>query len=134
MFTDDIKFLQKVVVLHPTENIFLALQRSKDDPKRANDWDLPGGNVLYGELHEDSLRREVMEEVQLEIEEIKPIQVITNYEKNIYYIFIGLTCKATSDQATLSKEHQDYKWVTKDEFFELTETEFLRDLVELAFV
>ena len=43
MLTDDVKFLQKGIVLHPTNDaLFLALVRSADDPSRPNDGDLPG--------------------------------------------------------------------------------------------
>lgn len=65
MFADDIKFLQKAVVFHPEDkSLFLALKRSPDS-SRSSDWDLAGGNVLYGELHDESLRKEIQEEADL---------------------------------------------------------------------
>ena len=81
MFSDDMKFLQKVVVFHPTEEKILILKRAMDSYSRPGDWDFPGGNVLYGELHDDSIRREVKEETGLELETYKPIQVITRYNE-----------------------------------------------------
>jgi 8-oxo-dGTP diphosphatase len=133
MFTDDIKFLQKAVVFHPeNEDLFLALKRSSISHSRPNEWDLPGGNVLFGELHENSLRKEISEEANLEIEKICPMQVVTNYDKTkeIYYIFIGYRCKAKTDQIKISEEHSEYKWVDKKEFISLRPAQFLIDLAE----
>jgi 8-oxo-dGTP pyrophosphatase MutT (NUDIX family) len=78
MFTDDIKFLQKAVVFHPDKSkAFLVLKRSPNSFARPNDWDLLGGNVLFGELHEDSLRKEIREEANLEAGSLAPVQIIT---------------------------------------------------------
>lgn len=94
MFSDDMKFIQKVIILHKTENKFLALKRHSNAHSRPNDWDLPGGNVLYGQKHDDSLLNEIKEETMLQVVEIEPIQIVTNYENNIYYLFIGFKAKS----------------------------------------
>jgi len=130
MFSDDMKFLQKAVVYHPTQNKFLALRRSLSDPSRPNCWDLPGGNVLFGKIHSASLEKEIFEEASLKIKHIRPIQVITNYIKKVYYLFISYKCKAISQKVKLSREHSEYKWVTKREFLKLKSADFLVDLVK----
>ncbi|MFH1431730.1 MAG: NUDIX domain-containing protein [archaeon] len=111
MFTDDIKFLQKAIVLHPKKDQFLALKRPKDAPSRPDCWDLPGGNVLFGTLHLDSLTEEIREETSLEVEDIKPIYVSTKYDHE----------KKT--------EHTGFMCVTKEEFLNLKSADFLIDLV-----
>lgn len=132
MFADDIKFLQKAVVFHPEKRRkFLILKRSAKLHSRPNDWDLPGGNVLFGELHDDSLTDEILEETGLTVRKIKPIQVVTDYvrDKKIYVIFIGYSCIATSDSVTIGEEHSEYRWVTKQEFTNLNPAEYLISLV-----
>ncbi len=135
MFTDDIKFLQKAVVFAPYSRKFLALKRTAESFSRPNDWDFAGGNVLYGTLHEESLRNEVKEEAGLEVGKLTPAQVVTNYdkEKGVYHIFNGFYCKATSDDVKLSDEHSEHNWVTKDEFIRLEPAEFLLSLVNDVF-
>jgi len=130
MFSDDMKFLQKVVVYHPKQDKFLALRRPADAHARPNCWDLPGGNVLFWEKYLDSLTREVAEETSLKIKNVRPIQVVTNFEKEIYYLFIGYSCRATSQRVKISDEHSEYKWVTKAEFLRLESADFLVDLVK----
>jgi 8-oxo-dGTP diphosphatase len=130
MFSDDIKFLQKVVVYDTKQSKFLVLRRAANDPSRPNCWDLPGGNVLFGENYLDSLIREVAEETSLKIKNVQPIQVVTNFEKGIYYLFIGYSCIADSTKVKISKEHSEYKWVTKAEFLKLESADFLTELVK----
>ena len=131
MFTDDIKFLQKAIIYHPTENKFLALKRWSGDERRPNSWDLPGGNISFPEEHITGILREIKEETGLIIDNLRPIQVRSNFNKteNIYYLFVGHLGKAKTDKVVLSKEHTEYRWVTKEEFLKLTSAEFLMDLV-----
>ncbi len=129
MFTDDIKFLQKILIFHPDQNKFLTLRRSKDSKSRPNCYDLPGGNVLFGELHMHSLKKEIKEETGLEAVNIKIAHFNTNYENGIYYIFAGYTGKTLSESIKLSHEHSEYEWVTKDEFLELESAEYLMNFI-----
>ena len=130
MFSDDMKFLQKAVIYHPNENKFLVLKRSPNEKARPNNWDFPGGNVLFGEDYSDSLTQEIKDETLLKIRDLQPIQVVTNYVDKIYYLFIGYSCKATSKNVKISKEHSEYKWVTVEEFLKLESADFLIDLVK----
>jgi 8-oxo-dGTP diphosphatase len=130
MFSDDMKFLQKAIVFHPKEDKLLILRRSSDSFTRPNEWDFPGGNVLFGEMAEESLRKEIREESGLEVTEIKPLSVITQMREEIYALFINYSCKASTDTVILSHEHSEYRWVTKEELMELAGVaQFLKDTV-----
>lgn len=136
MFSDDMKFLQKVVVFHPTDpNKILILKRSMDSFSRPGDWDFPGGNVLFGELHEDSALREIKEETGLVLSELHPIQIISrfNEQADIYYLFINYRARANSDQITTSHEHTEYRWVTIEEFEALHPVDFMLETAKAAF-
>ncbi len=132
LFSDDMKFLQKAVVFHPTEPKILALKRTMNEHSRPGKWDLAGGNVHYGENHEDSLRREIREESGLEIENLAPVRVFSQMMADIYHLFIGYKAVALSDQVAISDEHTEYKWVTPEEFRDLESADFLVDLVNAS--
>ena len=123
-------------MFHPQQrHTFLVLKRSLQSYSRPGDWDFPGGNVLYGELHEESLKREITEETKLQIEEIKPVQVITNYvkENSMYFLLITYKATALSSTVILSHEHTEYRWMTRAEFLKLKPAKFLKDTVKVAF-
>lgn len=136
MFSDDMKFLQKAVVFHPDDpKKFLVLKRADYHKYRPGDWDFPGGNVLYGEDAIESVLREIEEESGLKVKNLTPVQVKTKpqFEDNIYLLIINYTCVAVGTNVKLSKEHTEYKWVTRDEFKDMTEADFLVSLTTQIF-
>ncbi|MEI7961905.1 MAG: NUDIX hydrolase [archaeon] len=132
MFTEDVKFLQKALVKHPTKpGQFVLIKRSLDDTKRPGEWDFAGGNVSFGELHDLALRREIREEVGIKVDEITPLQVISNFDESMqtYYLTIFYTCKAKSTDIVLSFEHSDFCWASKEQALELLEQDWLKAAV-----
>lgn len=133
MFSDDMKFLQKAVIFHPREEgKFLAIKRSPNAHARPGGWDLAGGNVQFGELHEDALRREIREETGLATGDITPTQVVTAFKDGAYYLYINYATKAAGEAVTLSDEHTEWRWVTPEAFVALQPAQFLIDSVEAA--
>ena len=88
--------------------------------------DFPGGRLQVGETNLlESLRREVLEETNLKIDQGDPfftsliVSTSDNPDagKNIY--IIGFKCKYISGKVTLSEEHNKYQWVDKDNYQEI---------------
>jgi 8-oxo-dGTP diphosphatase len=116
MFTERVNFLQKAVVFHPLESTFLVLMRRREDANQAVSWDLPGGNVMFGEIHLDAIQREIREETGLAVTDLQIAQVATGFNKDrqLYHLFMGYSCKAEGVQVRLS-EHEGCRWVTRQE-------------------
>ena len=112
-------FVQKVVIKHPFENKFLLLIRNPDDKSRPGDFDIPGGSLKDGELHEEALLREVKEETSLDIYGMDPVIINTSYDKseNKYFIYIGYKATAKDSNVVIDpKEHSDFIWMTLQDF------------------
>ena len=129
LFSENVKFFQKAVISHPDSEKFLALKRVGTDPIKPNCWDLPGGNVASGELHDAAIHREIFEEASLKVKDLQPVQVVTNFVDGIYRLFIGYRGIALSSDVVLSPEHTEYRWVTTDEFLSLESADLLVSLV-----
>lgn len=77
-------------------------------------WEFPGGKVEVNETHEAALKREIKEEFNADIQVDKYIgENIHHYpEKDIKLVFYKATL--LSEKIDLL-EHEDYRWVTKDD-------------------
>ena len=93
-------------------------------------WGFPGGGIEPNEKMTDALRRELKEELGIEIKEVKPAFFKDGqYEKSftdgskreVYMIFLLFHCMALDEKIILNEEFSEYKWVQENEIhnFEL---------------
>ncbi|MBR1840690.1 MAG: (deoxy)nucleoside triphosphate pyrophosphohydrolase [Alphaproteobacteria bacterium] len=78
-------------------------------------WEFPGGKLEEGETLEECLRREMMEEMQLEVFVREPF-VTSSYDYDFGTIVLHsfwATCKSKDIPVVL--EHEQYKWVDPHE-------------------
>lgn len=82
-------------------------------------WELPGGGLEYGEKPHDCLRREIKEEMDLEVEYIAetPRYFLTAFDKwkNKWKGFLIYETKLVNLNFTPSKECLNAKFFTKEE-------------------
>ena len=82
-------------------------------------WEFPGGKIELGENHETALRREIMEELHVDIK-------IGDKIENTYYEYDKFTIQLTSYFARIISgnlmltEHAEFRWVKPEELMRLT--------------
>ena len=131
METDNNKIIiaQKAIIYDENRNI-LTIQRSENSPRPLT-WDLPGGNLEFGEELESSILREIEEETKIEVENLSLLSIFENLDSvDLFRVTIGYKTKAKNTNVILSHEHIDFKWVTPEEFSKLDIYEPHRKLVE----
>jgi len=91
------------------DNKYLITQRG--DSKNLNKWEFPGGKVEPFENIFDAIKRELKEELSIEVTPIKKL-LEYNYKKhNLCFI------KCTLDSNTIIlNEHLDFKWISIQDF------------------
>ena len=92
---------------------------TKRGPGRALEgfWEFPGGKVENNETHEETIIREIKEELNSNIKPIKYIGKVdheyTNLDSPFSITMYGYLCKLIEGELTLS-EHTAKQWVTLD--------------------
>ncbi|MEK9135395.1 MAG: NUDIX hydrolase [Patescibacteria group bacterium] len=117
---------QKAIILNK-EGKFLALRRSKTAPAKPLSWDLPGGELDFGEDPIKGIIREIKEETGITIKKIEPFDVEAHIATNKEF-WVTIAYKTQCDEADvkLSFEHDEFKWLLPEEFLELESSEKLQ--------
>ena len=90
------------------DNKYLITQRG--DFKNLNKWEFPGGKVETFENNFEAIKRELNEELNIEVTPIKKL-LEYNYKK---YNLCFIECTLSSIKIILN-EHLNYAWVSKQE-------------------
>ena len=100
------------VIKDENEKILITLRNFKK--AQGGLWEFPGGKIEPNETRENAIIREIKEELDIDIEVKSYLsEKVFNYpEKDIN--LIALECKKISGEIRLL-EHEDYKWVSKNE-------------------
>ena len=103
-------------------------------------WWLPGGLLEYQEDPKTGLAREVLEETGLQITVSKPFTITTNFYKNfifhdlrklnIQFIQIAFLCVCPITAVKLSDEHEDYKWIKRNQLKDISFSEDSNQIIQ----
>jgi phosphoglycolate phosphatase-like HAD superfamily hydrolase/ADP-ribose pyrophosphatase YjhB (NUDIX family) len=85
--------------------------------KWSNKWGIPGGKIKGGESSEAALRREIKEETNLNITDIRFVLVqdcihSKEFYRDAHFVLLNYTCRATGKtDVKLNHEAQEFRWV-----------------------
>lgn len=113
-------------ILRNKKGDILLLKRSKNNNNFRGLWQMPEGKMEMGEQPNQTLARELKEELNIKLIDSKLILVnstlvsLKNKSYHLLRIILGVTWKG---KIILSTEHDDYQWIN------IKETIKLRNLV-----
>ena len=108
------KLQGSVIILFNSDNkILLVLRDNKDSIPFPNTWNLLGGFIEKGESPEECIRREIREEIEIELGNINLFQKYNVYNREHYIFWKQIDLDLT--QIKLN-EGQRLAYFSKDEF------------------
>ncbi|TCO77431.1 8-oxo-dGTP diphosphatase MutT [Marinisporobacter balticus] len=100
------------IIINEQQQILIA--KRKEEKMLGGYWEFPGGKIESGETAEESLIRELMEEMHIDIKIYKYFgENIYTYERETIKL-IGYIAEIVKGKIILT-DHSDYKWVKKQE-------------------
>lgn len=111
--SDHLTNIVVVAVLHRNGKIFIA-KRADSKVTWPGCFELVGGHVDPGEKLEDALRREVREEIGVEIIVGPIVDAFTYQSEDTFKVEIGYLCQLaqeTDEPAINPEDHSEAKWI-----------------------
>lgn len=110
------KHLNIVAAVIKKENKFLCLQRnySKYDYISFK-YEFPGGKIEEGESEQSALKREISEELNIEIQIINKIVSINHDYPDFSITMHCYLCELLNNNEITLNDHVDYKWLAKEQ-------------------
>jgi phosphoglycolate phosphatase-like HAD superfamily hydrolase/ADP-ribose pyrophosphatase YjhB (NUDIX family) len=87
--------------------------------KWSNKWGIPGGKIKWGETSEAALRREIKEETNLKVTDIKFVLVqdcihSKEFYHDAHFVLLNYTCRCAgkNPRVKLNDEGQEFRWLS----------------------
>ena len=124
--TDELsdKFPISIKALIVDNNKVLCLKNER------NEWDFPGGKINFNEDIEECLRREVKEEVNLDITNLNILKSLNLKFNGIPVFVVIFLCDISCDSSIiLSFEHDEYNFFSEAEVNSINMPNALKELI-----
>ncbi len=106
------KEIKVVAAIIQKENKILATKRGYGE--FINMWEFPGGKIEPGETKKQALVREIKEELNIEIS-VDKFALDIEYQYPNFYLFMSCFMCSIKEGSIEFLEHNDGKWITKEE-------------------
>lgn len=104
-------------ILHANQKVLVGKRMATDT--NAGKWEFPGGKIKPGESPENALKREIMEELGIEIENLSLFQEVqhdySRYSVHILFYFVEIDQEIQVEQ----KSHDELRWINMMECSDL---------------
>jgi 8-oxo-dGTP diphosphatase len=113
------KSIEVVAAIIQFNNKILCVQRGESKLEYiSKKYEFPGGKMESGETKEETIKREILEELKMEITVEEEFLTVTHQYPDFILTMHSFLCSCESPDLSLT-EHIDFKWLSKDEMRDL---------------
>lgn len=109
--------IEVVAAVIKNENKYFCAKRN-DYGELAKKWEFPGGKIETKETRQEALRREVLEELNIEVEIKDFIMTVKHEYKGFNLVLHAYICEVVKGNLKLS-EHLEFRWATVEEMMSM---------------
>ena len=99
----------------------LIVKRSPAARFAPGEWEFVSGFIKEHEAAEDTILREVTEELSCNGRIVRPLPIYEQTDADGKWVIVPFEVEIGDGPIVLSTEHTEYKWVTKQEILQLPE-------------
>ncbi len=119
MAIKNLKQIQVVAAVIISNSKILCVQRNENKlPYISKKYEFPGGKIELGESKEEAIKREIKEELKMEINIDREFLTVSHQYPDFHLTMYSFLCSCKDSSLTLT-EHIDFKWLDKNELEEL---------------
>lgn len=108
-----VKEITVVAAIIENDNQILCVQRGENRYDYiSGKYEFPGGKLEIGETEEEALKREILEELELDIQIKEKYLIVNHVYPHFKIIMHSFLCSCTSRRVVLH-EHQNLQWLKK---------------------
>lgn len=116
-------------------NQVLVTQRSLKRDHHPGEWETIAGRVDQGETMEQALKREVLEEVNIKVEVLKPFRTFHFFRGSdrVEHLGVNFLCQYKAGEVKVDGvEEVDYKWLSLQGAIELVKDSSIKEALIMA--
>lgn len=112
------------VIVREGESPAVLLIRRGQEPLKG-EWSLPGGAVELGEILEEAICREVLEETGLVVEPVEIVQAFDRISRDpdgrvrYHYVLVDFLCRVTGGTLACATDAAEARWADPDDLSSL---------------
>jgi len=107
----------------------VLLVKRKHPPNQGS-WAVPGGKVNFGELIEGALKREMREEISVEVRPKELMAIVEIIKEGFHYVILDFVCEITNGEIKAGSDAEDARFFSTNEMKEISISPTTLEMIE----
>ena len=107
----------------------VLLVKRKHPPNQGS-WAVPGGKVNFGELIEGALKREMREEISVEVRPKELMAIVEIIKEGFHYVILDFVCEITNGEVKAGSDAEDARFFSTNEMKKISISPTTLEMIE----